>query len=164
MKDDQMKEKKCTKCGEVKPMEDFEENPYSPDGRYLVCMVCFNQHLKESFRIAESAVNDQPKKQPDVAVPSAGMKKKSVKTPSPPPPPPPPLPPTVKVKDESLTDEKKLEAIRQAQREVLSDKKEASLQGARPAAEIAKMQRLQESRACGESPSGAPKTGSGMVL
>lgn len=42
-----MKEKKCSKCGQVKPIGDFEENPYSPDGRYLMCRVCFKRLDKE---------------------------------------------------------------------------------------------------------------------
>jgi len=32
--------KKCTKCGEVKPLEDFHKKSESKDGRRSICMVC----------------------------------------------------------------------------------------------------------------------------
>ncbi|MBC2714633.1 MAG: hypothetical protein HF978_04920 [Desulfobacteraceae bacterium] len=42
-----IKEKTCRKCREVKPIDDFYENKYSPDGRYTFCKVCFDQFAKK---------------------------------------------------------------------------------------------------------------------
>ena len=38
-----IKEKACKSCRKVKPLDDFYENQYSPDGRYSFCKVCFDQ-------------------------------------------------------------------------------------------------------------------------
>jgi hypothetical protein len=123
MNGDRMQVKKCAKCNEVKPVNDFAENQYSPDGRYLICTACFGLRLKEPPQTAESIVENQQKKKPDVAAPAGRMDKKLVKKPQPvrssqP----------VKAKSEPVIEEKQAERIRQAQREILSDKKEASLQ------------------------------------
>ena len=41
------KEKACRKCLQVKPVEAFYENKYSPDGRYAFCKVCFDQFAEK---------------------------------------------------------------------------------------------------------------------
>jgi len=43
----QIKEKTCRKCRQTKPVEDFYENKYSPDGRYAFCKICFDQFAKK---------------------------------------------------------------------------------------------------------------------
>ena len=42
-----IKEKACKKCQKVKPVNDFYENKYSPDGRYAFCKVCFDQFAQK---------------------------------------------------------------------------------------------------------------------
>ncbi len=44
----------CTKCGRLKPVTDFYENKYSPDGRYTFCKTCFDRLV--------STTADQPSK------------------------------------------------------------------------------------------------------
>jgi hypothetical protein len=53
-----MIEKTCRRCRNVKPVDDFYENKYSPDGRYAFCKVCFDQFaqkLKEKEKEKASA-------------------------------------------------------------------------------------------------------------
>ena len=50
-----IKEKTCRKCGQTKPVEDFYENKYSPDGRYAFCKICFDQFAKK-LKEREAAV------------------------------------------------------------------------------------------------------------
>ena len=42
-----MKTKKCTKCGEVKPLDEFYGNKQSKDGKAHQCKICINkkQHI-----------------------------------------------------------------------------------------------------------------------
>lgn len=41
------REKLCTKCGEVKPLEDFCKNKAAPEGYHFWCRVCHYQSNKE---------------------------------------------------------------------------------------------------------------------
>jgi hypothetical protein len=41
--------KTCTKCGEVKPLEDFHKHNQMPDGRSPRCGPCKNADTKESW-------------------------------------------------------------------------------------------------------------------
>jgi 5-methylcytosine-specific restriction endonuclease McrA len=38
-------EKACTRCGAVKPKDDFHSDPRKLDGRYSWCKTCFNDHV-----------------------------------------------------------------------------------------------------------------------
>ncbi len=52
---DKIKEKICRSCRRNKPVDDFYENKFSPDGRYAFCKICFDQFaakLKERERSA----------------------------------------------------------------------------------------------------------------
>jgi len=118
-----MQVKKCAKCNEVKPLNDFEENQYSPDGRYLICKVCFEQRLKTPMQIPEPKVEHQ---NPVKAKAVASVDKRAKKSPKPHQP--------VRIlqpeiaKSESKNDDRQAENIRQAQREVLSDTQDVPLQ------------------------------------
>jgi hypothetical protein len=120
---DRMQAKKCAKCNEVKPLNDFEVNQYSPDGRYLICKVCFDKRLKATTHIPEAKVeNQKPVKAKAAASGAVRAKKPTVPQQS---------DWTVEPiisKPELKNDEKQINEIRQAQQEILSDRKEASLQ------------------------------------
>ncbi len=129
MNGDQMQVKKCTKCNEVKPLNDFEENQYSPDGRYLICKVCFDKRLKTSIHKPEPKVENQKPVKAKAAASGAERPKKPTK----------PQQPDwtvepiitkseLKNDDQQAEEIRQAEKIRQAQREILSDVKEASLQ------------------------------------
>ncbi len=123
MNGDRMQVKKCAKCNEVKPLNDFEENQYSPDGRYLICKVCFAQRLKTPMQIPEPVFETQT----PVKAKAAASGAKRAKKPSKPQQPFRTIEP-VMTKSESKNDDKQEEKIRQAQREVLSDTQKVSLQ------------------------------------
>ena len=42
-----MKEKKCAKCGEIKPLDEFTKCAKSPDGRGSYCKVCHKAYTKQ---------------------------------------------------------------------------------------------------------------------
>jgi hypothetical protein len=116
-----MQVKKCTKCNQVKSVQDFKENQYSPDGRYLICMTCFDQRVKEPPPITESIVEKQ--KESEITGLNGGVEKMAFK----------PLPPVrstrpVMTKSASNDDKNQTKAIKQAQQEILSDTQEISHQ------------------------------------
>ncbi len=74
-----MKEKKCIRCNEVKPVDAFEENLFSPDGRYLICKECFAKRLEHPPHNTEPKVDNQKKTKSDIAAPAAGLEKKASK-------------------------------------------------------------------------------------
>jgi hypothetical protein len=121
MNGDRMQVKKCAKCNEEKSVNDFEENQYSPDGRFLICKACFDQRSEKPPQITESIAENKKKKKPDGAVTAGRVEKVSVKKS----PQPVRTVKPVKTKSEPENDEKQAESIRQAQLEVLSDAKEA---------------------------------------
>lgn len=160
MNGDQMQVKKCTKCNEVKPLNDFEENQYSPDGRYLICKVCFDKRLKTPIQhIPEPKVENQK----PVKAKAAASGAERVKKPTIPQQPDWTVEPII-TKPEPGNDDRQAEKIRQAQREVLSDVKEVSLQAQGLLPKLRKCNGCIKSRAGGPSPHSAAKTGSGMVL
>ncbi len=122
-----MQEKECAKCNEVKPVNDFKKNQYSPDGRYLICKACFDQRINEPAQVPEPKPEPKPAnqklKEPEVIGPGIGGEKKPSKIQQP-----------VRVakpgikKLESKNDEKQITEIKQAQQAILSDTEEASLQ------------------------------------
>jgi hypothetical protein len=118
-----MQVKKCAECNEVKPLNDFEENQYSPDGRYLICRVCFDKRLKTSIHKPEPKV-EKPK--PVRAKPVASGAERA-KKPMIPKQPDWTVEPII-TKSELKNDDWQAEKIRQAQREILSDTNETSLQ------------------------------------
>jgi len=120
---DQMQVKKCTKCNEVKSVSDFEENQYSLDGRYLICMACFAQREKKPPQLPQSMIDNQEEMQSDSVVPDSGVEKKTSKLQQPvqerqP----------IKTFPESENDEKQATEIKQAQQAILNDTKEVSMQ------------------------------------
>ena len=52
-----MKEKTCKSCRKIKPVDDFYENKYSPDGRYAFCKACFDRFAQ---RLKEKETADRP--------------------------------------------------------------------------------------------------------
>lgn len=41
--------KPCSKCGEIKPLEEFEKDRRRPSGRGSRCLVCFNKKYKREY-------------------------------------------------------------------------------------------------------------------
>ena len=117
-----MKEKKCTSCNLVKPLEEFEKNQFSPDGHYLICKLCFEKRLKEPPTAPEPEKGNQEKSKSEMAVP-AGQSEKKVREPtrhaSP------GRPVRKHIEPEAVVNE--AESIRAAQQAVLSENKEESL-------------------------------------
>ena len=68
-------EKICRKCGQLKPVDAFYENKYSPDGRYAFCKICFEKFAKklkngkppEDLRQTKALVSsiEAPEKEPE---------------------------------------------------------------------------------------------------
>lgn len=46
--------KACTKCGEVKPLEDFHKEKKQRDGRTSRCKVCYNADCRKRYHKNES--------------------------------------------------------------------------------------------------------------
>ena len=48
--------KKCTQCGEEKPLEGYHRNKTRKDGRFEECKVCFNSRNRSSYKTSELRV------------------------------------------------------------------------------------------------------------
>jgi len=49
--------KRCGKCGETKPLEDFSNNKKYVDGKRTQCRVCYNEYMKQWSRRNAETVN-----------------------------------------------------------------------------------------------------------
>lgn len=42
--------KQCTKCKEVKPLEDFQDHPETADGRLNQCRACVSEYKRQYYQ------------------------------------------------------------------------------------------------------------------
>jgi len=152
MNGDQMQVKKCANCNKVKPVDDFEKNQYSPDGRYLICKVCFDQRLKGQLQ-PESEVEHQKMKKSDIADPVGGVEKKPSKSQAPA-----RTARPVKTITESKNNEAQIKDIKHAQQEVLTDTKDVSLQAQGLLPKLRKCNSCKKIEPVGKAPLVPPKT------
>lgn len=43
--------KKCSKCGEIKPLEEYHKDKRATDGRRSACAKCINTHCRKNILI-----------------------------------------------------------------------------------------------------------------
>lgn len=147
-----MKEKKCAKCNEIKPLDDFEENQFSPDGRYLICRACFAQRLKKPAPRPEPEKQLRKPKKSAISAPPAGTEKKA-----PQPKPPPRAVSPVSRKTVSIPPEIPAEEIRKAQLAVLSDADDVSTKTRAQLPKLRKCNGCKKVEAVGKTPAVPPR-------
>lgn len=62
---DQMHDKRCRNCGEVKPLSAYHRDRYCPDGRKSACKPCVNAHRREQAAKRRPPCLNKPRFDPD---------------------------------------------------------------------------------------------------
>ncbi len=55
---EEIKTKKCSKCGEVKPITEFYKSNHTSDGYYCQCKLCHNSYSKKTYNQTKSSKYD----------------------------------------------------------------------------------------------------------